>query len=72
MTEKYKMIGRNVRKYRKLQDLTQEKLAMKTSISLSYITNIEAPNTNKSFSLEVLHDISYALDVKASDLLEGV
>ena len=68
----YKIIGKNIRHYRKAKGLSQEALADKASISLSYLTKIEAPNCDKSFSLEVLFDISRALDMDARELLEGI
>lgn len=68
----YKAIGKNVRKYRKEEGLTQEALAEKTSISISYLTKIEAPNCDKSFSLEVLLDLSEALGIDVRSLLEDI
>ena len=68
--ESYKTIGQTIRYYRKESGLTQEELAEKTSISISYLTKIEAPNCEKSFSLEILFEISKALDIPISKLLE--
>lgn len=76
MSEKYttiyKTIGQNIRRYRKEKGFTQETLAEKASISMSYLTKIEAPNCDKSFSLEVLLDISSALDIDVRNLLENI
>lgn len=76
MSEKYsgiyKIIGQNVRRYRKAKGFTQEELAEKASISISYLTKIEAPNCDKSFSLEVLLDISSALDIDVRKLLDNI
>ncbi len=48
----YKKIGRNIKKYRTQSNLTQEELCEKVGISISYLSKIEAPNCNKSFSLD--------------------
>jgi transcriptional regulator with XRE-family HTH domain len=67
--DRYREIGQAIQRQRKLKGLTQEELAEKLSISLSYLTKIEAQNCDKPFSLEVLFDIADALDMKVSDLL---
>ncbi|BDF59673.1 hypothetical protein CE91St36_24900 [Christensenellaceae bacterium] len=76
MSEKYaaiyKAIGKNVQRYRKEKGFTQETLAEKASISISYLTKIEAPNCDKSFSLEVLLDLSNALGIDVRSLLEDI
>lgn len=38
--DKYRIIGQTIKKYRKLRKLTQEQLAEKASISISYLTKI--------------------------------
>ena len=70
--EKYKIIGQSIKKYRKLKKLTQEQLADKASISISYLTKIEALNCDQPFSLEVVLDISEVLDVSIHQLLEDI
>ena len=42
-SEQYKIIGQAIKKYRKQRGLTQEQLADRVSISISYLTKIEAP-----------------------------
>ena len=56
-SEQYKIIGQAIKKYRKQRGLTQEQLADRVSISISYLTKIEAPNCDQPFSLEVIFDI---------------
>jgi transcriptional regulator with XRE-family HTH domain len=68
--DRYKRIGQAIQYYRKQKGLTQEELADRTSISLSYITKIEAPNCDKSFSLEVLFEIADALDRQIIDFFQ--
>lgn len=48
-TEQYKIIGQAIKKYRKQRGLTQEQLADRMGISISYITKIEAVNCAMSF-----------------------
>jgi transcriptional regulator with XRE-family HTH domain len=69
---KYKTVGQTIQFYRNERGLTQEQLAEQTGISLSYLTKIEAPNSHKAFSLEVLFDIADALGVPVGKLLEGI
>lgn len=66
---KYKEIGQNISKYRKMKHLTQEDLANEVGISYSYMTQIEAPNVIKKMSLEVLFDIADILEIDIKDLL---
>lgn len=49
--------------------MTQQELAERAGISLSYLSKIEAINCNKSFSLHVLFDIADALGVDVKKLL---
>lgn len=71
-TKEYKLIGQAIKKYRKNKGLTQEQLADKVSISMSYLTKIEAPNCDQPFSLEVVFDIAEVLEIPAHTLLEDV
>ena len=71
-TDIYKTIGQTIKKYRKQKKLTQEQLADKNNISISYLTKIEAINCDQPFSLEVLLDIAEGLNISIHDLLEDV
>lgn len=68
-SDRYKIIGKKIQYYRKQKGYTQQELADKISISLSYLTKIEAQNCDKPFSLEVLFEISDALQTPVSLLL---
>ncbi|MDR0854632.1 MAG: helix-turn-helix domain-containing protein [Clostridiales Family XIII bacterium] len=68
----YTAIGQRIKEYRKVKGLTQEALAEKASISISYLTKIEAANCDKSFSLEVIFDIANALEIPFIDLLTDI
>ena len=66
------MFNEKIKEYRKKLNLTQEQLADKASISISYLTKIEALNCDQPFSLEVVLDISEVLDVSIHQLLEDI
>lgn len=68
-TDKYIQLGLNIAYYRKLRGLTQMQMAEKVSLSRTYISNIEAPNTRCSLSLEKLFDIADVLHVEVDKLL---
>lgn len=61
--ELYKMIGLKISYYRKLRGLTQEQLAEIINKSTAFIGAVEAPNVNRTVSLDTLFDIAKALDV---------
>lgn len=67
--KRYIGIGENIKKYRKQLGLSQEALADKMCMSRSYLSKIEAPNCEKSFSVETLFIIADALDIPAYKLL---
>ncbi|MCM1228433.1 MAG: helix-turn-helix domain-containing protein [Clostridium sp.] len=60
---KYRKIGLKISYYRKLEGLTQEQLAEMIDKNLAFIGAVEAPNVNRTISLDTLFDISVALDV---------
>lgn len=66
----YKKLKFNITYTRKMQGLTQAKLAEMADISRTHMSNIEAPNGDTSPSLEVLISIANALDVPIAKLFE--
>ncbi len=62
-------LGLTISAIRRLKGLSQEELAEKSNISRSLLSSIEAPNIIRSFSLEVLFNISRALEMTPGDLL---
>jgi transcriptional regulator with XRE-family HTH domain len=58
----YELIGKNVKKYRKLKGWTQEKLAEEINYSLSFISGIESAY-HQTFSLGAIWRISMVLGV---------
>lgn len=61
------IFGKNVRKYRRLRRLTQEKLAFEAEIDLTYMGGIERGRRNPS--LLVMARIAEALSVPLPKLL---
>ncbi len=61
--DKYRTIGLKISYYRKLRGLTQEQLAEKIDKNLAFIGAVEAPNINRTISLDTLFDIATVLDV---------
>lgn len=59
----YKIVSKNIKKYRKLKGLTQEDLANLIPYSYSTVISIEG-NYRNNFSLAVVNSIANALDIK--------
>ena len=54
----YDIVRKNIRKYRKLANLTQQQLADAIDVSMHYISQIESANPNKYFTLVVIGRIA--------------
>lgn len=70
-----KTIGKNIRKYRLLynlnnQKLTQQKLANKVGVSTSLIGSLESNKTNQGISIYNLYKISKILNVSLEKFLK--
>lgn len=70
--EEYQRIASNIKRIRKSHNLTQEKLSELTGISISYISKIEAPNHDQSFSLDILFILSDILNVDIIEFFKEV
>lgn len=68
----YRVIGTNIKYYRKQNKLTQVQLAEQANVSISYLSKIEAPGCNKSLSISILNKIANVLCVEISDLFKEV
>lgn len=66
--EQYDTFRENIKYYRKKQNLTQEELAEKADISISYIKQIESNKEFKNVSLTVILKLSKALEVSVDKL----
>ncbi len=78
MTEKElnNIIGRNIKKYRKLysstyEPITQEQLAEIINVSVSLISSLESEKTNKGISINNLYKISIVLKTPISKFFES-
>ena len=68
--DKYKRLGLKISYYRKVKGMTQEQLAEELGKSLSFIGAVEAPNIDRTISLDTLFDISDVLEIPSSKLLD--
>ena len=68
--ELYRVIGKNIKLYRKFSKLTQVQLAEKAEISISYLSKIEADSCDKSMSISMLNQIANALNVEITDFFK--
>ena len=68
--ELYRVIGKNIKLYRKFSKLTQVQLAEKAEISISYLSKIEADSCDKSMSISMPNQIANALDVEITDFFK--
>lgn len=70
LTIEYNNFCHNVKYYRKLNHFTQEALAEKSDLSISYIKQIESGAEFKNVSLTTMQKIAKALDVHVRDLFK--
>lgn len=68
----YDIIRRNIKKYRKLNNITQQQLADKISVSMNYIAKIESPKMQKSFTIAILGRIADALKIDIRQLFDEI
>lgn len=67
----YKLVSRNVRRFRELQNISQLDLALEIGIrSVAFYSNCENNRYGKHFNLEHLYKISKALAVPLSEFFE--
>ena len=62
-TDIYNIIGKNIKKYRKLKGWTQRELAEKLLLSDSFIGKLESV-THQTISIDTLAQIAAVLDIK--------
>ena len=68
--DKYKILGKNIKKYRKQLGLSQEELAFRISSARNYIGCIE--RAEKLPSLNTVFDIASELQVDIKDLFSTI
>lgn len=69
-TELYDEIGANIKFFRKQARITQQELADKAQISISYLSKLEAAGCKKSISISMLNNIANALGVELINFFE--
>lgn len=67
--DRYRKLGLKISYYRKLRGLTQQQLAESIDKNLAFIGAVEAPNVDRTISLDTLFDIAEALEVEPNKFL---
>lgn len=68
-TDIYNRIGQNIKKYRKINKITQRELAIKSSVSENLIAKLES-KTHQTISIDTLDIIADALGIDIALLFE--
>ena len=76
-SEFFKIIGKNIKYYRKLYNLekgkmSQEKLAELPDVSIALICNLESEKIDQGISVFTLWKISKALEIPIENLFNGI
>ena len=71
LINQYGVFSRNIKIYRKQNQFTQEMLAEKADLSISYIKQIESGTEFKNVSLTAMLKLSKALGITIRDLFEA-
>lgn len=66
----YDIVRKNIRKYRKLANLTQQNLADMIDIEMNYISQIETGKPKKYFTLIIIGRIADVLNINITKLFE--
>jgi len=66
----YKIIRKNIRKYRLEKKITSAELAEMVGLSHDFIRQIQSDKTSYNFSVETLYKISIALNVTIDELIQ--
>ncbi|MCH5194674.1 MAG: helix-turn-helix transcriptional regulator [Oscillospiraceae bacterium] len=69
--DRFIQLGIAISTLRKIRGMSQDKLAEKAHVCRSVISTIEAPNSARNFTVEVLFSIADALDISPADLLNA-
>ena len=70
MDDIYDVIRQNIKKYRRIRNMTQAVLAEKTDLTHDYIRQIESETVANTFSVQTLYDIANALEIDIGLLFE--
>lgn len=67
----YDIVRKNIRKYRKEKEFTQQRLADEADMSIDYLAEIESVKRRKTFSLATLGRIADVLEVDIRDFFNN-
>jgi len=62
-------IGKNIKKFRKQKNISQDRLSKLADVSLNLIAKLELEN-NQNPTIETLQKIAKALDISVEDLIK--
>lgn len=68
----YDIVRKNIKKYRKKANLTQQELADKIDVTMHYISQIESAKPNKYFTLVVIGRIADVLKIDIRQLFDEI
>lgn len=68
LLKQYLIFSENIKKQRKRNHMTQEDLAEKSDLSISYIKQIESAKDYKNITLTTMLKLSKALDTSINEL----
>jgi len=66
----YSRLSYNIKSIRKMKNITQEQLAEKSTLSISYIKQLESKKEYKNLTFESMVKLSKGLDVEVADLFK--
>ncbi len=66
----FDIIRHNIKKYRKLRNLTQQQLADKAGLTMNYISKIESQKMQRGFTIVSLTRIADALELDIKYLFD--
>ena len=66
----YKLVGKNIKKYRKAKKMTSAELAEKINFSHGFLRQIESGSSGITFSLTFLYKVSKVLEVNIDNFFK--
>ena len=66
------IISKNIKKYRPINNMTQQDLAKKSGYSYAYIRRVEAPGCIKNFSIQTIYELSKSLGINIKQLFDNI
>ncbi len=66
----YLTISKNIKKYRRKNQMTQKDLAKKSGYSYAYIRRVEGPRCIKNFSIQTIYNLSHTLNIDIKQLFD--